>query len=390
VSVSLRDPILLSVTDPSQIGEARRVGVGLAERIGFTETRRAELAIVLTEAATNVLKHARGGELILRPLDRDGVSGVEVLAVDRGPGIGNVVLAMRDGFSTGGTAGNGLGAIGRLATEFDLFSAEAKESRGAGPGYGFAAAVGHAAGGTVLLARLWSATAVPPPPGGLEVGVVCLPMPGEEACGDAWALEVDGRTGRAFVVVADGLGHGLHAADASRQAIRVFRDAASRASGPGAILKAMHDGLRGTRGAAVAVAELPTAAGGPKPIRFAGIGNIAGVLVGSGRSAAGGGAAGGGGTAGADRNLISHNGTLGAEARRFQEFEYPADPGGLLVMHSDGLGSRWQLADYPGLRNRHPAVVAGVLFRDQRRLRDDATALVVRLPGGSPAAGAAS
>lgn len=380
MSAPLRNPTLITVADPSRVGEARRAAAVLGERLGFDQTRRGELAIVVSEAATNLLKHAGGGDLILRALDRDGSAGVEVLTLDRGPGIPNVSQAMRDGFSTGGTAGTGLGAIRRLATEFDVFSTRAAPGTSAAAAPRAPAAThsptGHAVPGTVLMARLWADGHAPPPipPGGVDVGVVCLPKPGEEMCGDAWAIAVDPRTGRSFAIVADGLGHGQHAADASGLAVRTFREAVPRTPAPGTILQAIHAALRGTRGAAVAVVELPPAVADPvgvggvhaaaRTIRFAGVGNIACVLVGPGR---------------ATRNAVSHNGTLGAEARRFQEFEYPAAPGALLVLHSDGLGSRWQLGDYPGLANRHPAVIAGVLFRDQRRLRDDATALVVRI-----------
>lgn len=385
MAASLRDSFCLTLSDPSQVGEARRAGVGLADRLGFAPTRRAELAIVLTEAATNVLKHGGGGELVLRPLDRDGTAGVEVLAIDRGRGIRHVGQAMADGFSTGGTAGTGLGAIRRLASEFDVFSAAATTLPPPAAPAGGAPAAKPVCCGTVLMARLWDAAAVPPPPGGVEVGVVCLPKAGEPACGDAWAVSADARDGRWVAMVADGLGHGLHAAEASRQADRLFRQHVGGPGGstdsPGSaglapVLQAMHAGLRGTRGAAVSMVELSP---DRRQVRFCGVGNVAGVVVGSD---------------GATRNMVPHNGTVGAELRRVQEFSYPVPPaGGLLVLHTDGVGSHWSLAAYPGLRNRHPAVIAGVLYRDHRRVRDDATAFVAGVPagraggGGGPAEG---
>jgi hypothetical protein len=78
------------------------------------------------------------------------------------------------------------------------------------------------------------------------------------------------------------------------------------------------------------------------------------------------------------RGLFTHNGTVGAQVRKVQEFEYAWPDGGLLVMHSDGLQTRWSMDPYPGLMARHPAVVAGVLYRDFQRGRDDATVLVLR------------
>ena len=356
-----RDPAHLPMTDASQVGEARRLVSVVVERLGFSTTRQGEASIVVTEAGNNLVRHARGGELVIRSMQRaargagaggagrDEV-GIEVLAIDRGPGIANVARAIRDGYSTGGTPGTGLGAIRRLSDEFDLYS-------------------GPAAAGTVLMSRLWQTSAAPglPVPGAalsaaieprLDVGVICLPKAGEDACGDAWALEHTG-AGRVMILVADGLGHGMAAAQASRAAVAAFR--ANLGLGPAKILQAVHDALRSTRGAAAAVAELSTRR---REIVFAGVGNIAGVILSPDRTAA--------------RSLVSHNGTLGAEARRYQEFVYPCPAGSLLVMHSDGLGSQWQFDRYPGLANRHPAMVAAVLYRDFRRTRDDVTVLAVR------------
>jgi anti-sigma regulatory factor (Ser/Thr protein kinase) len=374
VTGPLRNPVLLAVADPSQVGEARRVGVALAERLGFAETRRGELAIVLTEAANNLLRHAGGGELIVRPIDRDSAVGLEVLSIDRGPGMPNVGHAMRDGFSTGGTSGTGLGAIRRLSSEFDVFSvtrgqAAAAAARSAPlPGTGLPPATGAAASGTVLVARLWTTPEPPPPPGDVEPGVVCLPVANEEACGDAWRT-LAGADGRWTALVADGLGHGPSAAAASQQAVRLFEEQARRSAAPAAVVAAMHAGLRSTRGAAVSVAEVNPAR---RLLRFCGVGNVAGVVFGPPGTH--------------PRRMVSHNGTAGAAAHRVQEFSYPVAPGDLVILHSDGISSSWDLANYPGLRDRHPAVVAGVLYRDHRRTRDDATVLVARIgpPTGEP------
>jgi hypothetical protein len=95
---------------------------------------------------------------------------------------------------------------------------------------------------------------------------------------------------------------------------------------------------------------------------FAGVGNIA-CRVESGQTR---------------RQLVSHNGTLGHMMRRVQQFDFPLPVGALLIFHSDGLATHWNLADYSGLAGRHPSVIAGVLYRDHERGRDDVTVLVVR------------
>ena len=332
----MTDSQAVPVTESSQVGEARRLATTLAARLGFDETGRGRVALVATEAATNLLKHARDGILIFRSLDRAGVGGLEVLALDMGPGIADVDRCLDDGYSTAGSPGNGLGALARLGDAFDIHS--------------------DPKSGTALVVRLWS---TPCPAGaahpGLEIGAVCLPIAGESASGDAWSsVERDGRW---LVMVADGLGHGPQAADAAREAIRVFDDRAE--AGPTEILQAAHDALRSTRGAVVAVAECDRE---QESIRFVGVGNIAASIQ----------------AAGAGRSLVSHNGIVGHKVHKLQEFRYPWPTGALLVMHSDGLATQWRLDLYPGLTIRDPGLVAGVLYRDFKRDRDDVTVVVAR------------
>ena len=330
LSPTIPDPVSVAVVEATQVGEARRAAVALAEALDFDEQQAGEVAIAATEAATNLARHAQGGEVVIRSVHAGPAAWVELIAIDRGPGMANMVDALRDGYSTGTTPGTGLGAIRRLSATFDAYT--------------------HAPSGTVLLSRLGPSGATAP-----AVGVVCLPKRGEVANGDAWAVE-DAGGGRTLVLVADGLGHGLQAAEASRRAVRLFRDNLTLDT-PG-IVDALHAGLRATRGAAVAVAELRR---GQSQVRFTGLGNIAASIVTDGKS----------------RSMVSQNGTAGVVAHRVQEFTYPWDETSLLVMHSDGLSGQWQLDRYPGLRSRCPAVIAGVLYRDFRRERDDVTVLVL-------------
>jgi anti-sigma regulatory factor (Ser/Thr protein kinase) len=325
--------VTVAVSDASQVGQARRAATVLAGRLGCSETEVGKVALVVTEAGTNLVRHGGGGEIMIRGLECGGAVAVEVLALDRGPGMADPERAMSDGFSTVGTPGTGLGAIARLSGRFDLYSI---------PG-----------AGTGLLARLWSQQA--PAEEEFEVGVVHRPRPGEEVCGDGWAAEW--QEGRGVLLVADGLGHGPGAATAAREAVRVFRD--NVAQDPVEILRRVHAALAHTRGAAVAVATLVPR---EETLRFAGVGNISGTIF----------------AAGLSRSTISHNGTVGYEARKIQEFVYPFPTGALLVLHTDGLATQWRLDQYPGLAGRDPALVAGILYRDFQRGRDDVTVLVVR------------
>jgi anti-sigma regulatory factor (Ser/Thr protein kinase) len=331
----LAETLAIAVTEASQVGEARRAAADMARRLGFDPIERGKITLVVTEAGSNLVKHAKDGVVLLTPLETGPTVGIEVLTLDRGPGFADLSRCLRDGFSTAGTPGTGLGAILRQSAFVDFYS--------------------RRPGGTALIARLWSGP--PPPQSRHQVGAVNVPKTGEEVCGDCWALTQ--QDGRSLLMVADGLGHGPLAAEASRAAARVLHD--NPLLGPAAILRAAHDALTRTRGAAVAVAEADLKAG---LIRFAGVGNISGCVI-AGELC---------------QSMASHNGTIGHEARKFQEFVYPLPPGALVVMHSDGLSSRWNLASYPGLVCGDPALMAGVLYRDFQRGRDDVTVLVARIP----------
>jgi anti-sigma regulatory factor (Ser/Thr protein kinase) len=327
--------VAVAIADPSGVGEARRVATALARRLGFDDGDCGRVALVVTEAAGNMVKHAGGGEVLLGAVERGGIVGLDVLALDRGPGMTDPGRCLGDGFSTAGTPGTGLGAIARQASLLDLYTS---------PG-----------AGTALLARVWARVAPPAGGGRLEVGAVHLPRVGEEVCGDGWAVEQ--RPGRCLILVADGLGHGPQAADAARAAVRVFREQADLDLAE--IVRRIHAALRSTRGAAVAVAEVRP---DDHELRFVGVGNVAGTIF----------------AEGASRSAVSHNGTAGVEARRIQEFVYPFPKGAILVMHSDGLATSWRLEQYAGLTERVPELVAAVLYRDFNRGRDDVTVLAAR------------
>ncbi len=327
--------MITAVSDQSHVGEARRAASELARNGGADETQTARAALIATEMATNILKHAQGEGMIAmdRFHDTQG-TGVELLAIDKGPGIADLQACLADGYSTAGSPGTGLGAIARQADLFGVYSR---------PGLG-----------TVIQARLVDG---PPPKAapGTDIGVVAAIYPGETVCGDQWAFDANGR-GRTLLV-ADGSGHGLQAARAAHLATKIF----SEYAGEDCVLLAerMHHGLAPTRGAALAIARIDA----DEPlIRFVGVGNITGVVV-TGMDA---------------RQMVSHNGTAGHIAPRIREFTYPFCGVPCVIMHSDGLSSRWRIADYPGLAVCHPSLIAAVLFRDFRRDRDDATIVVMR------------
>jgi anti-sigma regulatory factor (Ser/Thr protein kinase) len=332
-------PSVVPISDRSAVGEVRRRAQALAMAAGFGEEGAGRVAIVATELASNVAKHGAGGHCFLSLVGDTGDALVQIVAVDSGHGIDEPSRALQDGYSTAGTPGTGLGAVQRLSRSFDLFS--------------------HSGSGTVVVARVASdrfpRTPNPRPRALIEVGAVEAPLRGEPVSGDAWALERDGATTR--LLVTDGLGHGPFAAEASRAATSAFQHFAGRP--PARRVELIHEAMRGTRGAAMAVAEIDPAS---RSVRYAGIGNIAAQIV-AGTSV---------------RSLVSMNGTAGHQARTIREFSYGFPPGALLVVHSDGVSARWTLDRYPGITLRDPAVIATLLHRDHGRGRDDAIVVVAR------------
>ena len=327
----------IRVENLRHVNEARRLVIALSRDLGFDDLRTGQAALFVIELAANLVKHTAGagGDLVFHALEEAEATGLDILSLDCGPGIANIGKSLRNGSSTFGSFGTGLGVIRQLSSAFDIFSAPGK--------------------GTAVFSRLWEDV---PPLSPMAVGAVCLPVSGEQACGDAWAMKVDGDS--TFFMLADGLGHGPYAAEAANQAVAIFAEQSPRH--PAELLQLIHAGLRGTRGAAVVAAEVAPRKG---IIRYAGLGNITGLML-DGKTS---------------RNLVSHNGTAGVEARKIQEFSYPWTENGLLVLHSDGVATRWLLDEYPGLAQKPPALIAGVLFRDHQRLRDDSTVVVAKADG---------
>jgi anti-sigma regulatory factor (Ser/Thr protein kinase) len=323
--------LCITLDETTQVGQARRWAQQLATDAGFEESDGGRVALVVTELATNVIKHGRGGVIYLREIPGRSARGVEIVAVDRGPGF-HLAACLPDGFSTGGTQGIGLGAVVRQSQVMDVYS----DSRG-----------------SVVLARLF-----PRSQGDDDIrfGVSQTALHGEHFCGDSWALATKETVWTMMMV--DGLGHGEAASVAAAAAVKAFAEHPQ--AEPVAMMDEMHRAMMGTRGGAAAVARVDAAQG---TLRFAGIGNISASIV----------------SIEGARGLASHPGIVGAQYRHAQAFDFGDIIGKLLIMHSDGLQSRWRMADYPGLVHRHPAVVAAVLHRDFNRNRDDATVMVVAL-----------
>jgi anti-sigma regulatory factor (Ser/Thr protein kinase) len=344
------DVAWLALDDPSAAGRARRAAEQLATQLGMPAGRVAEVGLAVTEIAANVHLHGDGGALLLRAVRGPATGAVEVVAMDTGPGIHDLDAALKDGTSTAGTLGIGLGAIHRLADVLDISSQPGR--------------------GTVLIARFdadrpdadrsdadrsdadrseWAQ----------RVAGITRALSGETVCGDAYAVRSE--QGRLSLMLCDGSGHGPLAAAAAREAVRTF-DAPEHATCPSAdVLRRIHSALSGTRGGAVAVAELDPFAG---VVRYTGVGNIAGAVVHDGGK----------------RSMVSIGGVVGFREPTIRTFEYPLPPGALVVLHSDGVRPGWASDDLRSLLSRPPLLLAAAVLRDSGVRQDDASVLVGGVP----------
>lgn len=324
--------VALAVSDSTQVSEARRSVSERTAALRFSTSAAGKAAIVATEMAGNLAKHGDGGELLLRTLGDESNAGIELLALDRGRGM-DVDRCLVDGYSTASSPGTGLGAIRRLSSTSDFYSI--------------------IDGGTAVVATIWNHA--PPGTGAWLVGGVNVPLPGQEVCGDAWVVRCQDES--IDVMVVDGLGHGPEAGKASAAAVTEFL--AHRGSSPLEHLQAADDALVATRGAAVGVAIIDLQQG---EVAYAGVGNTVAIVV----------------TGEVAQHLVSFGGIVGQRRVPSRQFNTPWSSESMFIAHSDGIATRWSLAAYPGLATRHPSIIAGVLYRDFGRGRDDASVLVIK------------
>jgi anti-sigma regulatory factor (Ser/Thr protein kinase) len=321
------------IDSDSAVGSVRRAGIRLANQLGFTEQRAAEVGIVASEISSNVWRHGERGSVAVGTVLRAGAAGVQITGIDRGPGMADTRASGRDGHSTRGTLGVGLGAIERLSSSYEVSS--------------------HPRVGTVIIAALWPEATTPDDD--LDVSALTRPIDGEDVCGDAVAATRVG--GHLVAVVADGLGHGPMAAAASTEAVRALHDAASY--DPATVLRAMDTRLVHTRGAAVAVASIDAEF---RLMRFAGIGNI-GAFVDDGERR---------------HTALSQPGIVGHYAPPARTIDFELSRQSVVVMHSDGIREGFDLQTLSGLPDRPAAVIAATILRDAASRPDDAAVLVAR------------
>lgn len=325
--------VSIDVADPGMVLVAQHQARQIARWVGLDDALAEDAALVTAELAGNAQRHATGGRLVLQPAVESGA--LDVVVLDHGPGMADWERSRTDGVSTtAGSLGVGLGTAARASTSF----------------------AGHTerGEGTVVVARIGPAGDC------ARIGALGTACRGERVNGDAWSWTVD--DGGIFAVLADGLGHGPDAADAGAQAVA---DPAQLASaGLPQALELVHARLRGSRGAAVtAVRVRPSPDGSGHELLAAGIGNVAAAVVGPDGSVR--------------RTLIGY-GTAGLTMRTPVRTVTPVPDGGVVVLHTDGLRTSWDLRRRPRAVAVPPAVLAAVLLREHERGSDDVGIVVIR------------
>ncbi len=310
----------LRVEDASAVAASRNAVLDMADRLQFPAARAGQLALAVTEAASNLHKHAREGSLLLCVNRDTQAPGIELVTVDAGPGLPDVSAALRDGHR-------------RLADFSDLYSVPGR--------------------GTALAARFRPER---PPAGDRSptrwAGLI-RPITGETECGDVYAAIQSGEVVTA--VLCDGLGHGPLAAAAGAAGVTAVLD--EPVGEPAALLERVHRRMSGTRGGAVGIVQLTG-----QVARFAGLGNVAASIL----------------SDGSRKSMLSIPGIAGHQARTIRQFEYQAPPGAAVILHSDGISSRWEAAALPGLEARDPLLIAAMLLAEAGIHRDDAGVLVLK------------
>jgi anti-sigma regulatory factor (Ser/Thr protein kinase) len=350
----MRDFHTQEIKEEAQVGAARRGVRRFASRLGFSDDRLAELDIVVQEIGTNAVRYATSGGCLHWSETLGEEPGLELFYFDKGPGVYDLERALRDGVSSGGSLGQGFGAMRRLLDEFDVYSTVKGTTRRLNTAR-------RTTYGTALLGRKWVAPAATEEQRERarrvtrRVGAWSRPRPGEEANGDACFMkEHDGET---LLAVVDGLGHGRGAREASQAALDTLEQWEGEPLDE--LILATHDALRATRGAVMGAVVLDPARG---TFNYAGVGNVEVRVLGASDPA----------------RPIPANGTLGARLSQVRVWPHRWQEGTTLVIASDGISATWDANAYPGLVGRSPQLLAGVLLRDFARNSDDATVLVYR------------
>ena len=325
------------ITSPAEVIAIRRISKDMARDIGFDLRVQEEIALVVSELASNIIKYAQRGSVTLTAVSSTEQNGLIIEANDNGSGF-NENAAIKDGFSSSGTLGCGLGAVNRMMDEFDLRTNENNQT------------------GTSIVCKRWlrsKSTFHGHCP--LDVGIVSSAKPGEDVNGDSFVIKHG--DGQSLIAVIDGVGHGRLAHQAARAARHYIE---SHSDLPLAdLFRGVDRACRATRGVVMAVAAFDWTG---MTLTFGSVGNIeVKVLCGQDKF-----------------NFIVRRGIVGKNAPNPVVTENDWRPGYVLALHSDGLSTHWGWNDFPRQSDNSAQFIAEHMHRTLKKDHDDTTLIIVK------------
>ena len=350
MEVARQNILSLHIDNESDVGVCRRKAVSLASQMGFDEVKTGEVAIMVTEMATNVIKHGGGkGKLVICQFcDEQNHNAMEIWCCDSGNGISDFKKVLKDGYTEKDSLGIGLGTIRRFSDEMeinpvlpgsfrDTFFSDSPTFKNCIRTIKY------------LPNKYWMGTNK-----NLEIGAASRSKPGEMVNGDSYLVTHLG-PGLSVAAVIDGLGHGSEANLASQLARGQI---ILKSEQPvGALMHHVHNALQGTRGSTIGLLRIDTEI---KKISFSGIGNIEGFLF----------------TPEGKKNFLSFGGIMGHNMRTPRIFDFDFNPGNIICMFSDGITSRWKFDEIDW--NENSQEIAENILTQFSRPNDDATVLIIR------------
>ena len=340
----------LAIDNESDVGVCRRKAVALANTMGFKDVKNGEVAILVTELVTNVIKHGGGkGKIIICQIEtEDHMKALEVWCCDAGEGIANFQEALKDGYSAAESLGVGLGSIRRFSDELEINPTADSYFRQLYftelPSFN-----------NCIRSRKW----LPSKQWlgkhrELIVGAASRSKPGESLNGDAFVVtHINSHISIAAVI--DGLGHGKEAHLASQLAREQIIQKSDLPLP--ALMNHIHQSIKGTRGAVIGLMSINTKS---HKIIFTGIGNIESFLIHEDTK----------------KTMLSFGGIMGHNMRTPRTFEFDFHAGDSICMYSDGITSRWKSEDLNW--EQSPQQNAELIINKYSRSNDDATVLIIR------------
>jgi anti-sigma regulatory factor (Ser/Thr protein kinase) len=302
----------------------------------FPQLKVAHLDLIVAEMTSNLDKYTNGGEVLCAVQGLGNDQYIEIIAIDNGPGINDLNHMLMDGVSSSSTLGHGLGSIKRMSDFFSIYSLK---------GWG-----------TILVSRLYKTDARTENRRIVVRGIV-VPKPPEKVSGDGFTYKFSERYFKLLLL--DGLGHGVEANKAVEEAYSTFKQCP--ANDPADIIRYMHPALKKTRGGVGTVVVYDRE---KDAYSVLGVGNISSKIMSNGEC----------------KNVMPYNGIIGHNIpNTMTSHEISAKDYKFIILCSDGIKTRWDVAKYPLIQRYDPIIIAAAIYKDFARQTDDMSVVIVKI-----------